>query len=170
MSDGETKRKELRKKVEEAQAELDRAAPAEAPPPPPPEGMRALAMDYPFAMVLGGVALGVVAGALIPRSAGSRLTRSAIAAATVAGELGLAYGKHAIEATSEAAASATKEGLHLLGELGEKVEDLSGTVSGSASHAGKRAVGAAGDAADLARDVGMRIAQQVIRLIAQNRP
>ena len=167
VSDGDTKRKALRKKVDEAQAELARPAPPEA---APPEGIRALAMDYPFAMILGGVALGAVAGALIPRAAGRRLTQGALAAATVAGELGLAYGKHALEATGEAAASASKEGRQLLSGLGERIEDLSGTVGQSATHAGKRAADAAGEAAEVARDVGMRIAQQVIRLITQARP
>ena len=167
MSDGETRRKALRKKVDEAQTDLAKTAPPEA---APPEGIRALAMDYPFALLLGGVALGVVAGALIPRSASRRLTRGAIAAATAAGELGLIYGKHALEATGEAAASASKEGRHLLSGLSERVEDLSGSVSENATHAGKRAAEVAGDAAEVARDVGMRIAQQVIRLISQNRP
>lgn len=176
----ETKRDALRRKVAESQANLTRTQPAGQ---QPPEGYRALAMDYPFALVLGGLALGAIAGALLPRSVARKLARGVAAAAGVAGELGLAYGRQAIDAAGEL----SDEGRNKLGGLGEKLAELGETVAESAGAYGRKAAdlagdaaagagkaagkaaGAAGDAADTARESGMKIARQVIRLTSQLR-
>jgi len=47
----ETKREQLRRKVAESQAALTKPQTAAG---EPPEGYRALAADYPFALLLGG--------------------------------------------------------------------------------------------------------------------
>jgi len=184
----ETKREQLRRKVAESEAAIARSPnPAHLPERDPPEGYRALAMDYPFALVIGGLALVALAGALLPRSAARKLARGAIAAAGVAGELGLTYGKQALEAAGEL----SDEGRQKLGALGERLGDLGGSVSDGASEYGRKAadlatsaasgagksagkaagvVGdAVGDAAESARETGMKIARQVIRLTSQLR-
>src|SRR6185369_15286450 len=98
MGLNETKRDQLRRKVAESQAALTRP---QLPEREPPEGYRALAMDYPFTLVLGGLAVGAIVGAMLPRSAARKLGRAAIAAAGVAGELGMAYGRQAMDAAGE---------------------------------------------------------------------
>jgi len=176
----ETKRDELRRKVAESQASLSRPTLPER---NPPEGYRALAMDYPFAIVIGGLALGAIAGALLPRSAARKLARGVVAAAGVAGELGLTYGRQALDAAGDL----SDEGREKLGTIGEKLAELSESVSeaagaygrkaadlagDAASSAGKaagKAAETAGDAAGSARDSGMKIARQVIRLTSQLR-
>ncbi len=166
VSDDETKRQAIRDKVNQAQAELAKPA---LPKREPPEGVRALAMDYPFALMLGGLAVGVVVGAFIPKGTARRLTRGAIAAATVAGDLGMTYGRNTLDAASDTAATVTREGRQKLDDLSGILADLSETVSENANVASKRARHAAGDAADGAREAGLRIAQTVMRLTSQLR-
>lgn len=166
MSDSETRRKAIRQKVSESQADLAKTTLPER---NPPEGVRALAMDYPFAILLGGLAVGVVAGAMFPKAAGRRVSRKALAAAAVAGELALTYGKQALQLANETAASAKTEGGKILDGIGERLEDLSGTVGEAATGAGKRAADVSSDAAETVRETGMRIAQHVIKLTSQLR-
>lgn len=166
VSDGDTKRKAIRDKVAAAQADLAKPAVPER---DPPEGLKALAMDYPFALMLGGVAAGVVIGALLPKGAARKLTRGAIAAATVAGELGLTYGRNTLEAANETAATVTREGRLKLEDLSGKLADLSESVGENANEAGKRALAVASDAAEGARGTGLRLARQVIKLTSQLR-
>jgi len=146
-----TKREAIRRKVADSKADLARTQPAPA---GPPEGLRALAADYPFALVMGGVALGVLAGALLPRSAlgvaaGRKLSKRAAALAGIAGELGLAYGRQALKAAGEAK-----------GKAGE----ISGTVGESAADYSRKAAELVGDAAASAREAGITIGRQAIRL------
>ena len=180
----ESRREELRRKVADSQSELNRQTLPER---DPPEGYKALAMDYPFALVLGGLALGAIAGAMLPRSAARKLARGAIAAAGVAGELGMTYGRQALDAAGEV----TGGGRDKLGALGERLTDLRDTIGENAGTYGRKAAelagetataaaqaagtaaqtasDAAGEAAGNARDVGLKIARQVIRLTSQLR-
>lgn len=176
----ETKRDQLRRKVAESQASLGRG---HFPERDPPEGYKALAMDYPFVLVLGGLAVGAIAGALLPRAAGRKLVRGVVAAAGVASELGLAYGRQAFDVAGEL----SDEGRQKLGGLGEKLVELGESVSESAAAYGRKAADFAADAAsgagkaadkagqsagvaaESARESGMKIARQVIRLTSQLR-
>lgn len=166
MSDSATRRKAIRQKVSESQADLAKTTPPER---NPPEGVKALAMDYPFAILLGGLAVGVVVGAMLPKAAGRRASRKALTAAAVARELALTYGKRAMHLANETAASAKTEGGKILDGMGERLEDLSGTVGEAATGAGQRAADVSSDAAESVRETGMRIARQVIRLTSQLR-
>ncbi|MFC3174361.1 hypothetical protein ACFOD9_08860 [Novosphingobium bradum] len=161
-----TKRARLRRKVGESEAAMARSPLPER---DPPDGYTALAMDYPFALVLGGLALGAVAGALLPRSAGGRLVRGAIAVAGVAGELGLAYGRHALESASEM----SSDGRQRIGALGGKAASVATQAASEAGTAATKAIGTAGEAAGEiagnARDTGLKIARQVIRLTSHLR-
>jgi hypothetical protein len=168
-----TKREELRRKVAESQAALARP---QLPEREPPEGYRALAMDYPFALVLGGLAIGAIAGVLIPRSAARKLGRAAIAAATVAGELGVAYGRQARDAAEELADSGRKRLADLgdsvsdgAGVYGRKASELAEQVASTAGEVAGKAAETAGVGADTARQAGLKIARQVIRLTSQLR-
>lgn len=131
----------------------------------PPEGYKALAMDYPFALLLGGLALGAVAGALLPRSATRKLAQGAITAAGVAGELGLAYGRQALEAAGEI----SDDGREKLGAMGEKLAELGEALSDGAGTCGRKATEVASDAANKTRETGIRIARQIFRLMSQLR-
>jgi len=119
----------------------------------PAESVRALAGDYPFTLVLGGLALGVVVGALLPRSAGKKLAQGAVAAATLAGELGLIYGKQALERAGEATGS--------LDELKDAVSARASTLSRKAAEAAGEALGSAGATA---REASDKIGRQAARL------
>lgn len=133
-----TKRDAIRRKVDASKTDLARRAPTKK---DPPEGLRALVADYPFAMLLGGAALGILAGALLPRGArrvaGSKLSRRATALAGIAAEVGLAYGKRALVAAAETAGDAREKA----GEIGE-------TVGESASGYSHKVAGAAREAAN----------------------
>lgn len=148
------KRATIRKKVTASQADL---AAGRLPKNVPPEHrITGVAMGHPFALLLGGLALGAVAGALLPRSVGRRMSKGAIAAATIAGELGLAYAKQALEKTSEAA----REGRQKLGTLGE-------TVSDELVIYGKKAASVVD--VEPVRETGMKLAQKVRKLTSQLR-
>jgi hypothetical protein len=191
----ETKREQLRRKVAESRSALTKPQTAAG---EPPEGYRALAADYPFALLLGGLALGAIAGAVLPRRAGRKLIQGAVAAAGVAGELGRTYGRQALDtvgdaagAVGDAAGSIGHESRSRLGTLGEKLVELGEAFGEAASAYGRKAAdvagetataagSAAGKAADKAghlaedgaanaRETGLKIARQVIRLTSQLR-
>lgn len=59
--------------------------------------------EHPGAFIAGGVVLGVVLGALIPKRATSAVAKRAISLAAAAGEIGLAASRHAREGAEKAA-------------------------------------------------------------------
>jgi hypothetical protein len=128
--------------------------------PAPTERVRAVASEYPFALMLGGVALGVIAGALLPRSVGRRLGKAGMAAAAVAGELGLAYGRKALEQAGTAASSLDEA----KDAVAANAADYSRRAADLMSEAGRIAADAAGEALGSARDASHKIGQQAIRL------
>ena len=173
------KREEIRRKVEASQAQLAARRNGEG---EPPEGLRALAMDYPFALVAGSVVVGAVVGALLPRSPFRKLAGGAAALATVAGELGMVYGRQALDKAGEAAGKLED----LRGDLGESAADYSrrattliGTASRvageviqeaakSALQAGEvmqdKVLDAAATAQKSTREAGAKVGRQAIRL------
>ncbi|MBA3054625.1 MAG: hypothetical protein FP826_06775 [Sphingomonadales bacterium] len=151
---GSDKRAAIRRKIEASQVDLAKVRPpVDA---APEAGFTNVALGHPLALVLGGLALGAVAGALLPKSLGRRIGKGAVAAATIAAELGLAYGRQALEKTSEAA----REGRQKLGTLGE-------TVGDEIVIYGKKAA----NSVDLepARENGMKLARKVRKLTSQLR-
>lgn len=171
MSDSDIKRQAIRDKVEQSQAELAQAESAKPgiPRQDPPERLAALVMDYPMALMLGGLAVGVVAGALLPKGVARTLTRKAVAAAALAGDLGLNYGRSTVDAANETVATVGREGRRALDDLSGKLAVVSGSIGENANDAGKRAVAVANDTAEVARDAALRIAQQIVRLTSQLR-
>ena len=137
----------------------------------PLAGARALAGEYPFAVMLGGLALGALVGAFLPRSAGRKLAKGAIAAASVAGELGLLYGRQALEKAGDAAGSLDelKDSVSSSAtDYSRKAADAVGGASRKAADivgdAGRLAADAAVDALASARDASHKIGKQVIKL------
>lgn len=131
----------------------------------PPEGVKALALDYPFALVAGGVVVGVLIGALLPRRQASRLSRPLLAAVGAASEFGLAYAQKALSQANAAAAEAAAAGGKVIDAAGDRADEF---ADDAADYAGR--IAAAVETAPAAiRDSGRRIAQGVVRLTSQLR-
>ena len=86
----------------------------------PPGDLAALARQYPAALFAGGLAIGLLAGALIPRTGASRIGKRAMGYAATAGELALALGAAArrgtdsIEPVANAASDARNSALGMV--------------------------------------------------------
>lgn len=106
----------------------------------PPEDYRSLIAEYPWLAVTAGLGLGLLAGALAPKKAGSKFGQRALGLAIAAGELGLAFSKQAGERASEAG----RDGLALAREGGKQVRST-------------------------ARSTGATIAREAIKLAARVR-
>jgi len=98
----------------------------------PPETYADLGRDYPLALVAGGLAVGLIAGAVLPRGAGRKLAQGIATAAVAAGEIGLGYGHKAVEAASEG-----REKLKDLGPDTSQLRKKLGEVAGQSASAGK---------------------------------
>ena len=135
-------------------SDLTNLTPAKLPEGEPPESYKELGGDYPIALLVGGLAVGLIAGALIPRSLGRRITRSGLALATVAGELGNTYGRKVIDGASEV----TRDGREKLSELGESAGDYSRAATTAASASARRG-----------RDLAITIVQEAIKMATKLR-
>jgi ElaB/YqjD/DUF883 family membrane-anchored ribosome-binding protein len=113
----------------------------------PPEDYRSLAKEYPWLAIAAGAGLGLLAGALMPKRAGSKLGKRALGVATVAAELGLALSR---QAGSKAA---------------ERLSQLDESTAPIRQRAGR----AAGSARSGARSAGVTLAREAIRLAARVR-
>ncbi len=128
--------------------------PARIPEGEPPENYVDLAKDYPVALIAGGLAIGVIAGALLPRGFGRKFARSAVSIALTAGELGRNYGNQVIDVASDGSRESRKK----LGNLGDAVSELGGRVALSASDRGRKG-----------RSIGHKAAREAIRIVANLR-
>ena len=151
MTDDEVRRERIRNKISASQDTL-RSAPSQAA--TPAEKLSGLVHEYPGLVIAGGLALGLLAGSLLPRSAGRKLSTRAAALAAVASEVGLALGKQAIERAGEAG----RDGRELLGEF-------SHTVSDKASDARR----AAGEASSRVRHTGVALAKKAVEIAGNGR-
>jgi ElaB/YqjD/DUF883 family membrane-anchored ribosome-binding protein len=78
--------------------------------------------EHPGLVIAGGLALGLVAGALLSRAPGRKFAKSALTLAEIAGTAGLALGRQALERAED-----TGGGLRRQGEaLADKAAKLSG--------------------------------------------
>lgn len=106
MSNPEPRQERIAAKIAASQERLDRTSTSRPALPAkdayPPEDYRSLIAEYPWLAVAVGVGAGLLAGALAPKKAGSRIGRRAVGFAIAAGELGLALSKQAGERASEA--------------------------------------------------------------------
>jgi hypothetical protein len=139
----------------------------------PPEGVSGLIADYPGLAIAAGLGIGLLAGALLPRSTGRKLARGAVFLASAGGEIGLALGKQALQAADEA----TRESREKLSEtatevahnVAERASDLGHKATEASRSAGANAHRIVGDASDRARDVGAGLAQLAIDAVARIR-
>jgi ElaB/YqjD/DUF883 family membrane-anchored ribosome-binding protein len=158
----------------EAQLKGDGSLPtARLPDAAPPEKFSNLVSDYPGLAIAAGLGIGLLAGAILPRSAGRKLVRGGVFVASTASELGLAFGKQAIRKVDDA----TRDGRELLGdtaskagsiasEAGHKVTDKVTDAGRKAASAGRKA-GAnaqelAEDATERVRELGLGLAKMAI--------
>lgn len=162
MTKASSKSDRIRDKIAESEAQLqgDEVLPAlrqldDA----PPEKFSGLVSEYPGLAIAAGLGLGLLAGALLPRSAGRKLIRGGVFIASTAGELGLALGKQTLRNADEA----TREGREKLGETAAEAGRVAADAGRKAADAGRRAATnaqhLAGDATDRARDLGLGLAR-----------
>ena len=113
---------------------------AQAPPPvaphrDPQERLSELMRQHPVLVVGGGLALGVLASALLPRGAARRLARGAVAAAAIGGEASLALARKAREGTRSAAGETTTRLRSLEDRAGDGARRLRRTTAVAAGNA-----------------------------------
>lgn len=117
----------------------------------PPEGVAALVREYPGLVLAGGIALGLVAGALLPRQAGRRLSRGASTLAKAAGTAGIALGHDYLDRAEKAARSGSRR------------------IKASSAEAGARASILAHKGNSVARKAGLAIARKALEVAANAR-
>lgn len=105
-------------------------------------------------VIAGGLVIGLVAAALMPRSKKKKLAKRSRKISALVSDLGKALAAQAGDAASE--------GRDQLGSLSQSIGD---TVSERSQEAGKKAGKLAGDVADKANDGGKAIARRVVKLI-----
>ncbi|MEP7222098.1 MAG: hypothetical protein ABI673_05460 [Novosphingobium sp.] len=145
VNETDQSREELRDKLAQSRQSLTERPVPET---DPPEGFVALAMDYPFAAIAGGLAIGLLAGSFLPRGTGRRLAKVATSAALTAGSIGRDYGMQALETVGEA----SRDGRQKLGELGH-----------AAAAQGKRALHTTDEQARKGRDLGLRLVGEAMK-------
>lgn len=69
-----------------------------------------VAGEHPFLLIAGGLAVGLVISALIPKSPTRRMSKYAFSGIAMLAELGLAYGKQAYDSAEDAAQEAGRAG------------------------------------------------------------
>ena len=114
----------------------------------PPESLADLVREHPGLVLAGGLAAGLLLGALIPRRKGSQLLRNAASLAAVAGELALAFGEQTRERAEDAR---------------DRVVDL----SHKAGNASRRAAHSGLEKGDEAREAGLRLARKAVKAVAR---
>lgn len=121
---------------------------------------------------MAGLGLGILAGALLPRSAGRKLLRGGAFFASALGEVGYALGKQAIDKAGE--------GRERLGDLRDELGERAGDAAQRAGEAGRRtaeAGRAAGDnlqrmaidASSVVRELGEDLARRASKTLARLR-
>lgn len=172
MTKANNKSDQIRAKIAKSEAQLQNndALPAtRLPDAAPPEKFSNLISDYPGLAIAAGLGLGLLAGALLPRSTGRKLLRGGVFVASTATELGLAFGKQAVRKADDA----TRDGREILGETAAKAGRVASDAGRKAAEAGRKAVdvgrdagaGAqrlAEDATEHARDLGLGLAKIAI--------
>ena len=90
---------------------------------------------HPGIALASGLALGVLASALLPKGAARRIAKGAVAAATVGTEAGMVLARHARETAASAAGEASEQ-LEKAGEGARKLRGRAVAASGNAASAG----------------------------------
>jgi len=148
VSEADEKRARIAEKIAASQERMTRGGPPapakRIPADGPPESLAGLVRQHPGVIVVGGLALGVAVGLLLPKTVKGKLSARAGTLAAIAGEIGLSLLAKADEAA--------REGREKIGELG-----------GNASQR-------AGNAAASARSNSLRLAKKAAELVKIARP
>lgn len=86
--------------------------------------------DHPVLAIAGGVALGALVSALLPKGTGRKVAGGAVSLAKVAGTTGLVLGKHLRNSAEATGASLREHG----GEFAGRLEKLGENASGRIGH------------------------------------
>jgi ElaB/YqjD/DUF883 family membrane-anchored ribosome-binding protein len=172
MTKATDKSDRIQAKIAKSQAQLqdDKALrAARRPDAAPPEKFSNLVSDYPGLAIAAGIGIGLLAGALLPRSAGRKLLRGGLFVASTATELGLAFGKQAVRKADDA----TRDGRDILEETAAKAGRVATDAGRKAAEAGREA-GAnaqrlAEDATGRVRDLGLGLAKIAINAASRLR-
>lgn len=106
--------------------------------------------EHPGMVIAGGVALGLIAGALLSRGGGRKLARHALTLAEVAGTASMALGRQAMERAEDAG-----NGLRRQGEV---IVEKAGKLAGPAE-----------EAVDSASDAAQRLLRKAVELAGKLR-
>ncbi|MFT4027095.1 MAG: hypothetical protein QM676_09885 [Novosphingobium sp.] len=128
----------------------------------PPEEFSSLVGEYPGLAIAAGLGLGLLAGALLPRSAGRKIARGVFFLATTGGELGLVLGKQALRKADDV----TRESRE---KIGETAAEAAHKAADAGRKAGANAQRIAGDASERARGIGVGLARMAIDAAARIR-
>jgi hypothetical protein len=172
MTKAPSKSDQIQAKIAKSEAQLQGGDSLPVPRRPddaPPEKFSNLISDYPGLAIAAGLGLGLLAGAILPRSAGRKLVRGGVFVASTASELGLAFGKQAMRKADEV----TRNGREVLGdtaakagrvaaEAGHKVADASRKAADAGREAGAGAHKLAEDATERVRDLGLGLAKKAV--------
>ena len=131
---------------------------AELPDAEPPEKLSILAGEYIGLSIAGGLVIGLVVGALFPRSAARKLAKRSGALAAVASEIGLAYAAQALAK----AGSTAREGRDRAIDMGEVLAERS-------AGARARATRLIGDGSQKARGTGSILVRKAAEIVAKAR-
>lgn len=135
MTEEDTRRTRIQAKIAASQERLRRdgpPSPARLADDTPPEKFTSLLADYPGLTIAAGLGLGLLAGALLPKSAGSKLARRGTALAAITGEIALFAARQAMDKASEAAS----EGREAAGRIGTAAGKKAGVARYAARTAG----------------------------------
>jgi ElaB/YqjD/DUF883 family membrane-anchored ribosome-binding protein len=160
MTKAPSKSDRIREKIAESEAQLHggEGLPAvRRPEAAPPEKFSSLISDYPGLAIGAGLGIGLLAGALLPRSASRKLLRGGVFLASTAGELGLAFGKQALRKADDA----TRDGRSLLGDTAAKAGRLATDAGHKAADAGRKAAETGREAGASAQRLAEETAERV---------
>lgn len=102
--------------------------------------------DHPLLVIAGGVAVGVLVSALLPKGAARRVAGRAIGLAEIAGAASVAFGKDAWDKAETAGSEIGKRGSVLASDLADRAGDLA-SRAGNLGRAGAHRASDAGSAA-----------------------
>lgn len=135
------------------------------------------AREHPLLVVAGGIAVGVIAAALLPKGAARSLGKGASALAEIGAAAAVTLGSSALEkaeAARNASADFGRQALdradsarHSSAELGRRLWE---SAEQAATVAGRRGESATSDALLVVSETGHRIARKAAELAAKVRP
>ena len=123
--------------------------------------------EYIGISLAGGLVIGLVIGALMPRSPGRKLTRHASVLAGVAGDVVLALARQAINQADGTGQEANKKWHEASGKFAQITRTATAQAKAHAEQMAHEAADFAAKASNLARKSGLTIAEKAIKRITK---